>query len=130
MGLLVIIILLALLLVVFLTFALRPKISTPSILRTSTKADNLLNSIIRTSTSENQKMLDLILESYIKGDFTLLEQEITNIIHKTIPNKKYTLKILINQEKILEINTCKTGISSTKQIKHKDNSFKFILLIC
>ncbi len=130
MGLVVIFILLALLSLVFLTFALRPKISTTEILRTSTKADNLLNSIIRTTTSNNQKMLDLITESYINSDFTHLKQEISKITYKTLPHRQYSLKILINQENILEIGSCKIGISSTKTIKHQDNLFKFILLIC
>lgn len=130
MGLLVIIIILAILAIIFLSFALRPSLPTTPILRTSTKADNLLNSIVRTSSSSNQKMLDLIEISYIKGDFTQFKQEITEIIYKTIPNKKYSFKLFINQQKILEIGDCNIGISSTKTIKHNNNLFKFLLLIC
>lgn len=128
-GLVVIFILLALLSLVFLTFALRPKVSTTDILRTSTKADNLLNSIIRTNT-EKGNILDLITEAHIKGDFTYIKQEISKITDKTLSNRQYSLKILINQENILKIGSCKTGISSTKSIKHQTNLFKFILIIC
>jgi len=129
MGLVIIIIMLAILSIIFLTFALRPSPSTTPILRTSTKADNLLNSIIRTSTPKG-KLLDLIAESYTNNDFILIKQEISKIIHKTLPNKQYSFKLLINKEKVLQIGSCKLGISSTKTIKHKDNIFKFILLIC
>ncbi len=129
MGLVIIIIMLAILSIIFLTFALRPSPSTTPMLRTSTKADNLLNSIIRTSTPKG-KLLDLIAESYTNNDFILIKQEISKIIHKTLPNKQYSFKLLINKEKVLQIGSCKLGISSTKTIKHKDNTFKFILLIC
>jgi len=130
MGLVIIIIMLAILSIIFLTFALRPSPSTTPILRSSTKADNLLNSIIRTSTKENQKMLDIIENSYITNDFTYLKQEINKIISKAIPNKRYSFKLLINQQKVLDIGDCKLGVSSTKTIKHNNNLFKFTLVIC
>lgn len=128
-GLVVIVILLTLLAVIFIKFALKEQPSTSAILRTSTKADNLLNSIIRTSTP-NGKLLDLVVDSHIKGDFTYLNQEITKVLTKTLSHKQYSFKIFIDQQPVLEIGTCKTGIASNKPYKYEDYSLKFSLVIC
>lgn len=129
-GLIVIVLLLAALSIVFVTLISRESPNTTSIIRTSTKADNLLNSIIRTTTPEG-KFMDLVSECNTKGDFSTLKREISSILAKTIPkNRQSSLKLLINQQEVFSLGACDIGVASTKTIKNKEDTIKLNLKLC
>jgi hypothetical protein len=130
LGLAVLVIVLAIILIIALTFNLDDDAGKSDV-RTGLIANNLLNALIKQEGKVNFK--NLVFECYnnIKNGQNMeigcnsLNKEINETVPLMIGNKKYELRFESDTEEFYKLGSCKRGIESIKY-RFKSNGLTFI----
>ena len=127
-GLMLIIILLTILAVIFLRLTLKPS-TTTSEARQSIIASATIDSIVKTSYND-KTFENLIFDCFEGSNCNILEQEITKIMQKLMPNKKFFLIFSSEKQNFLELGQNCLGIQANNPYVIKSIPIKISLKLC